>query len=110
MTMLWSMINTLQLLEFLPAMSINMPVFTLSIFKDLTVSSFNIIPFESIYKMANYTDVSIAYSDSFAKGNIESSNLFFNMPDIICIFIIFLFEMPLIILLKTLFRKSKCPR
>jgi len=56
MTVLWSMINTLQMIEFLSLLSLNMPSFTLNILKSLQVTSFNIIPFDTIYESLDFED------------------------------------------------------
>ena len=85
MTLLWSMINSLQILQLLPLMAINLPSLTLDIFLNLSISQFNFIPFEEIFSSNGVEDNSQSYSEEFETGGVESSNIIFNAPDMIAI-------------------------
>jgi hypothetical protein len=82
-----------------------MPALVLTIFDDLSISSFNLIPFDTIFSDAGITDTAGYYSDSFYNAGYNYSKVLMNIPDIYILFVIMLLLLILFITIKHLLKK-----
>jgi len=88
MKLLWSLINTLQVIEHLSYLSLHYPNILITTFAHLRISSFDLIPFNTAFvKLGiNYTDR--AYSPSFNISDTTSTAILYNATDIIFLTVI----------------------
>jgi hypothetical protein len=99
------MVNTLQMIEYLPLLDINPPSLLLDIFNDLSISSFNLIPFDTIFADTGANDPAGPYSDSFNNAGYSYSKILMNIPDIFILFIVMTLLLILFLTMRCLLKK-----
>jgi len=110
MSLLWTMINTLQVIEFLPLLNVNLPSFSLEVFKLLSISHFDFLPFDIIFDEFNVTDYTSPYTYNFEVVGYESREVIQNLIDIVTLSFIFVVLILAYGLSKMLFKRYKMGR
>jgi len=83
---LWNFITTLQIIEIIPCLAVNMPVQTKYFFSLLALSQFDFIPFDDFFEEKEFgPDTDQGYTEQFADSDYDSMSFIKLIPDIILI-------------------------
>ena len=78
MNLLWTMINTIQQISFIPFLNIQITGTIETIFRIINFSRFDLVPFDTLFEKWGIVDDTSPYSQNFEKMTKESSYVFNN--------------------------------
>lgn len=106
MSVLWGVLNSLQILTFFGLLRINLPAHLFMFYEMLMVSHFDLIPFkDQIYELVQTDSVTNSYGVNFENFGYESTLALVNYGDAFLIILIFLASYLAYLLLSVILKK-----